>query len=670
MRNFTERTQNEAAQRPFFFTICDDERDREQARARYSTELDRVFFDRLRATSLQQENIVFIFDEARVLWKSHQGKDFNFIELRRALTHFPRDKETRCPLSLMTDTVATVSNFAPVRKMDQSGRATAMPQGIFPPFFLLANVDIWVDNDGPKTLANMVDPQYYCRYGRPHWGALARHFADGALQISHIMELARFKVLGGNDGFESIQPHEFPVTALAILGIRVCIDMVPQCQLSQDLVAQHMRALYHVSASRDAVFTGYFSEPVLVQAAGQLSNMDALDGSARWVLLLRVLVQSLKNVQVNAGFRGELVARILLMLAWDKCCSSDVAHDKYSSGFYLRPAPLTKFLESLLCLGEDTKRSLDTAFNKDQCRAWVRCTHFVKIDYVPGSAQLLELFRRGAAVAVKELQAGTDLIIPIAFCKDESVEVTEEMVSCVFIQVKNRKGRDPGYPETATTFQTPAATGVTISEKNDFLSVYMSLGPYCPARDCVITLPGIRRYPTRGVAGVEKGSQQCLAVFALSERAYRPLVGNDELERLLHLVNQSWVDPVILQETEEDGRLIASMLPFQCCLTVPAASSRTSKPGAAGNGAGAAIGGTPAIGGGIGAASDSSSVAEACQSVHDPAESKNQLGKRKPAGESATAGKRVVPNIENQGEGFSESSDSTRTRRTSAVKKK
>ncbi len=190
-------------------------------------------------------------------------------------------------MSLITDTLAKVSNLAPLQKADPSGRATAMPNGIPPPFFLLANVDIWVDEDDPpRTLADMSDPRYYCRYGRPHWGALARLFKKGKFQISHVMDLARFKILGGNDSFELLPARVIPVAALAILGIRVCIDMVPQCQLSQDLVAQHMRVLYHISASRDAVFTGYFSEPVLVQAAGQLTNMDALEGAPAWWTVL------------------------------------------------------------------------------------------------------------------------------------------------------------------------------------------------------------------------------------------------------------------------------------------------------------------------------------------------------------------------------------------------
>ena len=111
--------------------------------------------------------------------------------------------------------------------------------------------------------------------------------------------------------------------AMAILGVRVCVDVVPQCQLSDLLVAQHMRTLYFVSEDRESMVTGYFSEPVLVQAAAQLTNEASSEVHSalnKWRVLLKLLLGSLRKGMVDAGFRGELVARVLLLLAWDKCC--------------------------------------------------------------------------------------------------------------------------------------------------------------------------------------------------------------------------------------------------------------------------------------------------------------------------------------------------------------
>jgi hypothetical protein len=222
----------------------------------------------------------------------------------------------------------------------------------------------------------------------------------------------------------------------------------------------------------------------------------------------------------------------------------------------------------------------------------VRCSHFVKIDYVPNDAQLLELFRRGAGVVAKELQAGSDLLIPIIFCVDESALVTVDMVSCIFVQVKNQTDSDPGYPQTATVLQTPKATGVAISEVHPYLSLYMSFGPHSGHAIETFTMPC---HQTRGKAKLRKdlkNEPMCLAVFTLSDSVYKPLVDNVDLQPLLHLINRSWVDPVALQECEEDRILVANMLPFQC---KGPSSARPSAPPADMGGAG------PCADGGAGA---------------------------------------------------------------------
>ena len=521
------------------------------AAARYSVALNREFTCSLAKLSLKKDNIVFIFDEARALSES------KFVLARRALTHFPRNNSFRTPVTLMADTAAKFSNLSLSNNQDPSLRATQMAQGRFPPFYLLSNVDIWVSPDGgPRTIKDMVNPKFYCQYGRPQWGALASQFEVNGFGIGKLMNLARAKVLGG---LEVVKESDLATllkrSALAVLGIRACIDLVPQCQLSQDLVAQHMRTLYHISASRDAVVTGYFSEPVLVLAAGQLTNgMPSTNDCSGWEVLLQMLVQSLRNGQVAAGFRGELVARILLLMAWDRCCLHGVRGSSFTTEAFLKAVPLILFLRSLLHGNID--KELESTFQNSS----VRCTHFVKIDYVPNAVQLLELFKRGAAVVIKENQAGTDLIIPIVFCKDDTTVVTPEMVSCVMVQVKNRRDGDPGYPETATTFQTPKATGILIGQNLPYLSLYMSLGEKLGPDNAYILAPKSHSYALRSGTSSDSNLQQCLAVFTLSPKAYAGL--NSNLVRLLNLINQSWVDPVILHQGKELD-LVVNMVPCQ-----------------------------------------------------------------------------------------------------------
>ena len=155
--------------------------------------------------NIMGDKIAFVFDEARVLLRSHIKKDCNFVLLRRAFSHFPREVGYLCPLALMTDTVAKISNLAPVQSRDPSGRVSNMQCKIFPPFYVLANVDIWVHKDVPLSLADMADWKYYCRYGRPHWGALAQQIQSNQvrLSIAQLMNVARMKILCGDGDMQA-----------------------------------------------------------------------------------------------------------------------------------------------------------------------------------------------------------------------------------------------------------------------------------------------------------------------------------------------------------------------------------------------------------------------------------------------------------------------------------
>ena len=295
----------------------------------------------------------------------------------------------------MTDTTAKISNLPPVTEADASARVSDLRYSLFPPFYTLTNVDIWVDEKIPKTLAQMSDWTYYCRYGRPHWGALAKQISENVIKIQDIMRLARLKVRGREEDTGQMSDAE----ALAILGLRVCIDIAPESQMSQELVSQHMRLLYYVSEDRQAMITAHCSEPMLVQAAAQLTNFISENkGSLNvlWNRLLMRLCRSLRSGIVDAGYRGELLARILLLMAWDECCIAKLAYGEtiQSSGVFLKAVPLTTFLEYLLLLDENTRRELQRQFDgrhATPAMASVRCTHFLKINYVPSTSQLLDL---------------------------------------------------------------------------------------------------------------------------------------------------------------------------------------------------------------------------------------------------------------------------------------
>jgi hypothetical protein len=136
---FAEKTETESMMYPFSFDQS-SVTDKKSAEDSYSAGLHKKFAERLENSSVQRENILFVLDEARMLLGQSRNES-NFVIVRRAMTHFSRE-HPRYPLFVMTDTVARVSNFGPVKERDPSLRATMMPKGIFPPFYLLVNVDI------------------------------------------------------------------------------------------------------------------------------------------------------------------------------------------------------------------------------------------------------------------------------------------------------------------------------------------------------------------------------------------------------------------------------------------------------------------------------------------------------------------------------------------------
>jgi hypothetical protein len=245
------------------------------------------------------------------------------------------------------------------------------------------------------------------------------------------------------------------------------------------------------------------------------------------------------------------VARLLLLMAWDRCVLEG-QNPSIANRRFLDSTPLMRFLASLLILNDEVKVDLSGTFQ----HAWVRCTHFVKVDYAPDSEELLELFKRGAVAVAKEHQTGTDIVIPVVICSDQHAQITPGMVSCIMVQVKNRVGGDPGYPGTATSSQTPLATGIRIGKGLPYISLYMGLGE----KRAYLDTPVLPHHDLR--SGVQDDNlQKCLAVFSISSLVYARL---DKAKiRLLNRLNQYWIDPIALQESDEEKELVASMLPCQ-----------------------------------------------------------------------------------------------------------
>ncbi|CAG8801884.1 16387_t:CDS:2, partial [Racocetra fulgida] len=133
---------------------------------------------------------LFAFDEARILVSENVENKSLFYYMRRALSFFPKKAGI---FAIFTDTHSNISDFSP---------------------------------------ASYRDPSLRVAKGGPLWGALLSppNEAKG-MKPEHIVELAMDKLIGGEDFSnwrKKFQNKIGILETLAILGPRLCIEIVPQ----------------------------------------------------------------------------------------------------------------------------------------------------------------------------------------------------------------------------------------------------------------------------------------------------------------------------------------------------------------------------------------------------------------------------------------------------------
>eukprot|EP00292_Cryptomonas_paramecium_P004640 CAMPEP_0113682894 /NCGR_PEP_ID=MMETSP0038_2-20120614/12947_1 /TAXON_ID=2898 /ORGANISM="Cryptomonas paramecium" /LENGTH=828 /DNA_ID=CAMNT_0000602075 /DNA_START=97 /DNA_END=2580 /DNA_ORIENTATION=- /assembly_acc=CAM_ASM_000170 len=545
----------------------------------------------------RKRNILFVFDGAGSLFNTadpaqrfdyRDAEASRFVALRAALSFFPRERHS--PFALMTDTAPRICMSCPAVQCDRSARIPRSSK-LLPPFCLVASVDAFAAKLGqPNTMNQLWDWRYYSRYGRPQWGACVG--TESEERCSFFMTLARRKILGGDAGRECAWPKT-PTEAAAILGIRACVSINPRCPAAHVLAARHMCSVFHISGDYESVVTGYFSEPALAQGAAQLLDGDYSDGPGtaanggcpyaritqgvleRWGRRAEKFRSLLSGLQdgvamglVEGGSRGELVGRVLLLMGWDLAClrALEPGRRPSESGVFLRAVPVLLFLASVFDLSpvaaSPSFARLERLLEPDGRRAWVRCTHFIRaLDYVPDRRQLLDLFRRGAALITKDCQPGVDMYIPVYFCED--TEFDEELdcarVSAILVQCNNCTRMGPR----------PSADGWMLAPEDGdlqppLLSLLMSMGTEEASLELIDA-------PTPAAPGSSAEGAACrcvsIAAFGLSPAVYR--VVDARLQPLLRSMTANQGDPMRHCDWDCQRRLVRLLSPGQYKETAP-----------------------------------------------------------------------------------------------------
>ncbi|CAG8841880.1 12447_t:CDS:2, partial [Gigaspora margarita] len=569
---------------------------------------------------LMKFKYLFAFDEARMLVGKKGGsknveKNSPFYYIRRALILLPEGSGI---FAVFTDTHSNISNFSPTSYLDPSKRVAEEGYLLFAPFYLLDTMDMNVKFKEVMTLKESEDPQHFFQYGRPLWGALLMPSSDTkGMKSERIIELAMDKLIGGQFfSFWKKKVHIGILDTLAILGPRLCIEIAPQSSYAPDLIANNMRLCISVLEDRKYVVTSMSTEPVLAEASARIMN----DSDISLTKLINQLSEALKKGVVEAGYRGELTARLLLLNAWDCCIKKKILDEKKTndtniSKNYFRFVTLEEFLKSLLVdnVYEKIKNRLEETVKftgRKFGEAYINFTHFINIRYIPDRKNLGKALIRGIAFSCKRNQRGADIIIPLYMgTLDENFN--EDRISYILIQVKNHSTNSRyEYKKSATTFLSPAYVGIEDLPYMPFLSLYLQLGAKSESADVPSKFTTTRNMGSckRKIEEVLKGYetdaketgkefikkirlennrdsdasdseikefrehfQTSLGLFGLSSNIYNCLEQstsnssstnvNDITNSLKHLLS-AWVDPV-MGENQETMEIVKRMTPME-----------------------------------------------------------------------------------------------------------
>ncbi|CAG8483098.1 5278_t:CDS:2 [Paraglomus brasilianum] len=314
----------------------------------------------------------------------------------------------------------------------------------------------------PTNLSKFAEPNHWMLYGRPLWGALvqAQHTKElkNKYPLLDILLMAAGKLIGGVDfrnwfsNYKIKNERVTPLVAIAVLGQRLVLNIIPQSELAMELVASAMRVCLHITEDRGTILSTYLSEPTLAEAAAYIMNID---NGLLVPDLLTMLINSIKEGVAEASYRGELVAHFLLLLAYDYACSQFKATVSYFPGYYSQGITVQQFLQALLDY---------EIFN------------LIATDISTSKPNALAPLEQGAAVLCKHNQCGVDIIIPVLLDPEGRMNINN--ITYILVQVKNwRHTPSQRQVQEASRMKlSPEFAGITTQHLLPYLSLYLQLG--------------------------------------------------------------------------------------------------------------------------------------------------------------------------------------------------
>ncbi|GJE94111.1 hypothetical protein PsYK624_102790 [Phanerochaete sordida] len=337
--------------------------------------------------------------------------------------------------------------------------------------------DCYLFSPGTMTLEDVAHPYFMAKFGRPLFATRAKAARAKTLEsvLDGTVEFAIVKLLcyGYLRSFFSKGPEEgySAEVCLAPLCVRLNLDFdIAQRyaqELTEKMVERHMRIAYAFPGHNEYVKTAAPSEPLLAEAAAVFMNQCK---RINWV---QVLVAHTNSGLVKKSARGDVAARLLLTLAFDRAGDAQRGDEpgRYSAAVpvldFLRALLAERWHDALLDSAPAGAPPLREAFRG----AFVRFTHFVEHDdgAIVDVHVALAAVARGFAMHLGRAQAAVDIAVPVVM---QDAVLGAEVMSYIFVQLKMEHEPVAALPRDAVD-----AVFDDVASAHPFIHLVMQLQP-------------------------------------------------------------------------------------------------------------------------------------------------------------------------------------------------
>ena len=386
-------------------------------------EMSKLYLDvgaRLQHDLQNGKSTLIVFDEAAYLVENETANGVSFFRsLRRAMGTYVDAKATNLFFVVMA-TQSNVARLSPGRLFDPSVKPQLDSMYSLTPLdpFILGS-SFRAFNDRKEILGKSIvkchTPKEMYSMGRPLWYAIL-HAPQGSLTPAEVLRYAEEKLVYG-----IIKENQVPSLhqTLALLAPMMCLSISPMSFYTHSLVAQHMATALWVSEDRLDLVVTYPSEPVLALAA-----MSVIRKAKCLSKVVTSLHQLLLHGAVSKGHKGEVIVRLLNLLAMDKAPkraqgSLEVKLSDFLKAFSRKNAEINDAFLANLYPAQGANAS-----NEASCLdASVYFNHFVYLsEKALVTHDLLRYaYRRGAAIVAEAGRRGIDWLIPVHLGNDKFV---------------------------------------------------------------------------------------------------------------------------------------------------------------------------------------------------------------------------------------------------------